>query len=100
MAIAIVFGESESVPCTLIRGRAGGIALVGAILAFFRCKPTSSVGLVASRQSVLYERSSSSAIGFFKFFFRAVFFDGAVCTVQYHTDRTALATNGAKSQLA
>ena len=29
-----------------------GIALVGAILAFVRCKPTSSVGLVPSRQAI------------------------------------------------
>jgi hypothetical protein len=29
-----------------------GIALVGAILAFFRRKPTSSVGLVASRLAI------------------------------------------------
>ncbi len=58
----------------------GGVALVGAILAFFRCKPTSSVGLVASRQ----------AIGIF--FFRAVFFALACCPVLV----TALANDGSK----
>ena len=59
-----------------------GIALVGAISAFFRCKPTSSVGLVASRL----------AIGVF---FQAVFF-GCCAGVLV----TALAADGAKSQLA
>ncbi len=56
-----------------------GIALAGAILAFFRRKPTSSVGLVASRQAL-------------RFFFSGPFSCMACCGVLV----TALANDGSK----